>query len=113
MHSVLAGFVEAGESLEEAVVREVWEETGISVHQVEYHSSQPWPFPGSLMLGFVARALTAKLSARDGELQSLRWYHREELLESPEDDRFRLPRRDSLAWQLLAGWLPIESNAAT
>lgn len=105
MHSVLAGFVEPGECLEEAVAREVWEETGVSVDRVSYQSSQPWPFPASMMLGFRAHALTGKLAVRDGELESVRWYRREELLDCPEDDSFRLPPRDSVAWRLLADWL--------
>ncbi len=64
-YSTIAGFVEPGESLEDAVAREVFEETGIEVDQIEYHSSQPWPFPSSLMLGFTAHALTTQILKRD------------------------------------------------
>ena len=64
-YSTIAGFVEPGESLEDAVAREVFEETGIEVDRIEYHSSQPWPFPSSLMLGFTAHALTTQILKRD------------------------------------------------
>ncbi len=105
MHSVLAGFVEPGESLEEAVRREVMEEIGIEVEDVRYQSSQPWPFPASLMLGFTARANPKVLEVSRDELEDARWYARAELLASPEDERFRLPRRDSIARRLLEDWL--------
>jgi NAD+ diphosphatase len=108
MHSVLAGFVEPGESLEEAVRREVMEEIGIAVDEVRYHSSQPWPFPASIMLGFTARALSTTLAVALDELETARWYTREELFRSPEDERFRLPRRDSIARRLIEDWLAEE-----
>jgi NAD+ diphosphatase len=78
-YSTIAGFVEPGESLEEAVVREVAEETGVEVSEVSYDSSQPWPFPSSLMLGFHAVARTEAITLRDGELQDARWFTREEI----------------------------------
>jgi NAD+ diphosphatase len=78
-YSTIAGFVEAGESLEDAVCREVREETGVEVDQVEYHSSQPWPFPQSLMLGFVAHARTTQISATDDELEDARWFTRADI----------------------------------
>jgi NAD+ diphosphatase len=105
MHSVLAGFVEPGESLEDAVAREVLEEVGVPVADVTYHSSQPWPFPASIMLGFTARALSADLSPHPEELETARWFSRAELRRSPEDETFRLPRRDSIARRLLEDWL--------
>lgn len=105
MHSVLAGFVEPGESLEEAVIREVAEEAGLKVDQVKYHSSQPWPFPSSIMLGFSARAITAEIKLDERELESARWYSKEEMRNSPEDESFRLPRRDSIARRLVDDWL--------
>ena len=105
MHSVLAGFVEPGESLEEAVAREVKEEVGIDVAEVTYHSSQPWPFPSSIMLGFWARALDTTLAIDPHELESALWVSREEMLASPEDDRFKLPRRDSISRRLIEDWL--------
>ncbi|MEA2780175.1 MAG: diphosphatase [Rhodospirillaceae bacterium] len=105
MHSVLAGFVEPGESLEDAVRREVAEEAGIAITDIRYHSSQPWPFPASIMLGFTARAVDDRLAVNREELEDARWYHRDELLASAEDERFRLPRRDSIARRLIDDWL--------
>ena len=78
-YSTIAGFVEPGESLEEAVVREVDEETGVQVGDVAYDSSQPWPFPSSLMLGFHAVARTEAITLRDGELQDARWFTRADI----------------------------------
>jgi len=104
MHSTLAGFVEPGESLEEAVIREVWEETNIRCGAVTYQSSQPWPFPSSIMLGFRAVALTERLVVNHDELESARWYHRSELRRPPSDE-FRLPRADSIARRLIEDWL--------
>jgi NAD+ diphosphatase len=105
MHSVLAGFVEPGESLEDAVRREVAEEAGLALAEVTYHSSQPWPFPASIMLGFTARALDDRLDIDGEELEEGRWYSREELKASPENETFRLPRRDSIARRLVDDWI--------
>ena len=105
MHSTLAGFIEPGESLEEGVAREVFEEVGIQVGDVTYHSSQPWPFPSSLMLGFQARARRGPLRINRNELGAAAWYSRADLLASPEDETFRLPRRDSIARRLIEDWL--------
>lgn len=105
MHSVLAGFLEPGESLEDTVAREVREEVGIEVADIEYQSSQPWPFPASLMVGFRARALTFDLTPDPAELEGADWYSRDRLLASPDDDNFRLPRKDSIARRLIEAWL--------
>jgi len=105
MHSVLAGFVEPGESLEDAVARETFEEAGVAVDEVEYHSSQPWPFPSSIMLGFYGRAKSMDLDVDTDELETARWFHRDEILASPEDETFRLPRRDSISYRLISDWL--------
>ncbi|HUZ72405.1 MAG TPA: NAD(+) diphosphatase [Stellaceae bacterium] len=105
MHSTLAGFVEPGESLEEAVAREVFEETGIRVDEVAYHSSQPWPFPASLMLGFHARARSHEITVDPEELEHAAWYERGDLLARHDDDTMRLPRRDSIARRLVEDWL--------
>ena len=106
MHSILAGFVEPGESLEDTVIREVKEEVGIDVELPRYHSSQPWPFPSSLMLGFRSVARPGQtLQVNTEELESARWFSRRGLKASPEDKNFRLPRKDSIARRLLDDWL--------
>ncbi len=105
MYSTLAGFVEPGESLEEAVAREVREESGIEVGAVDYHSSQPWPFPANVMLGFHAHALTTEITVDFSELEDVRWVERGWLLAHTDDDTFRLPRRDSIARRLVEDWL--------
>jgi NAD+ diphosphatase len=105
MHSTLAGFVEPGESLEEAVAREVYEETRVTLAEITYHSSQPWPFPASLMLGFHARAASTEVTVDKSELEDARWFERAWILSHQDDDTFRLPRRDSIARRLLEDWL--------
>jgi len=105
MHSVLAGFVEPGESLEDAVAREVFEEVGLRLTRIKYFSSQPWPFPASLMVGFSAEARDENFQVDNNELESARWMTRTELLNSPEDSTFKLPRKDSISRQLIEDWL--------
>lgn len=104
MYSTLAGFVEPGESLEEAVAREVFEETGVRVARVRYHSSQPWPFPASLMLGFYAEALAETLTIDHDELADARWFGRAEIRD-PAANGFSLPRADSIARRLIEDWV--------
>ena len=105
MYSTLAGFVEPGESLEGAVAREVMEETGIEVGQVIYHSSQPWPFPANIMLGFHAEATSTEIAVDYGELEDAKWFERDWLLAHADDNTFRLPRLDSIARRLVEDWL--------
>ncbi|MGB8649027.1 MAG: NAD(+) diphosphatase [Mycobacteriales bacterium] len=101
-YSTLAGFVEPGESAEQAVVREVAEETGVVVRDVVYQGSQPWPFPSSLMLGFVAVCDgDAVPEPRDGELEDARWFTRAEL----RSGRPLLPPDVSIAHRLITQWL--------
>jgi NAD+ diphosphatase len=104
MYSTLAGFVEPGESLEEAVAREVFEEAGVRVGRVSYHSSQPWPFPASIMLGFTAEALSEEITIDHDELQDARWFTRAELRD-PVAHGFQLPRADSIARRLIEDWM--------
>ncbi len=104
MYSTLAGFVEPGESLEEAVAREVMEEVGVPVGAVEYHSSQPWPFPANLMLGFFAEGLADAITLQEDELVDARWFSRDQLLD-PDAHGFQLPRRDSIARRLIEDWM--------
>ncbi len=112
MYSTLAGFVEPGESLEDAVAREVFEEAGIEVSAVRYHSSQPWPFPANIMLGFYAEARGTELKVDKAELEEARWFARDWLIAHPDDDGFRLPRRDSIARRLIEDWLQGRSESA-
>ncbi|MDH5500087.1 MAG: NAD(+) diphosphatase, partial [Gammaproteobacteria bacterium] len=103
-YSTIAGFVEPGESLEDAVRREVLEESNIDVHDVSYHSSQPWPFPSSLMLGFTASAASSEIVLNDGELEDARWFTRKEL----QSGFPKLPYRLSIARRLVDDWLEFE-----
>jgi NAD+ diphosphatase len=100
-YSTIAGFVEPGESLEDAVRREVYEETNIRVGDVHYHSSQPWPFPSALMLGFIAEATSDEIILNDGELEDARWFTREKL----RSDEAILPFRISIARRLVDHWI--------
>jgi len=104
MHSAIAGFVEPGENLEQAVVREVHEETDIAVSRVHYHSSQPWPFPGSIMLGFTAEATSSAITLNDGELEHAAWYTRADMVEALANGTLRVPRRVSIAYRLVEDW---------
>jgi NAD+ diphosphatase len=104
MYSTLAGFVEPGESLEEAVAREVFEETAIRVGDVHYHSSQPWPFPSSIMLGFTADALNDDIAIDPEELRDARWFTRAQMRD-PAAHGFALPRIDSIARHLIDDWM--------
>jgi len=108
MYSVVAGFVEPGESLEECVVREVKEETGVTVERPLYVASQPWPFPSSLMLGFIAKATTIEFVPTDDELADIQWVSRRQLSEYGEmgenGDHAKLPNRHSIARMLIERW---------
>jgi NAD+ diphosphatase len=106
LYSTIAGFAEPGESLEDAVRREVYEETNVRVGEVTYHSSQPWPFPSSLMIGFMAEATSTEIVLNDGELDDARWFTRDEL----RSEFARLPFRISIARRLVEHWLELDGN---
>lgn len=99
-YSTIAGFVEPGESLEDTVAREVREETGVDVDAVDYHSSQPWPFPSSLMLGFTAHASSTEIRRMDDELEDARWWTRAEMA----GGAVALPVTHSISFRLIEDW---------
>jgi len=101
--STLAGFVEPGESLEDAVVREVFEESGVRLSDIRYVSSQPWPFPASAMCGFYAEA-TDRTARPSAEMAELRWFTAADLDAAIEADEVRLPPPVSIAFRLIADW---------
>ncbi|HYY44402.1 MAG TPA: NAD(+) diphosphatase [Actinomycetota bacterium] len=105
MYSTLAGFVEPGESLETAVIREVKEETGVAVSDVRYHSSQPWPFPASLMIGFTARYEAGEVTPQSGEILDARWFSRAGLDAAIRRQEVSLPPRVSIAYRLIRDWM--------
>ena len=100
-YSTLAGFVEPGESLEDAVIREVHEESGIEAHSPVYHSSQPWPFPSSLMLGFQASAGSSEIHLHDGELEDAKWFTPDDLASGT---LIRLAPSVSISRRLVDDW---------
>ena len=103
-YSTIAGFVEPGESVEDSVCREVYEETNVHVGKVRYHSSQPWPFPSSLMLGFFAEATSSDVVLNDRELEDAQWFTRKELRSGFP----KLPFRISIARRLVDNWLDMD-----
>ena len=112
-YSILAGFVDLAESLEETVEREVFEEVGLKVSNIKYIASQPWPFPSSLMLGFTAEAITTYIKIDEEEIEDARWFTAEELLKFGEwndnTNGFKLSRKDSISRYLIDTW--IEDNS--
>ena len=102
-YSALAGFVDQGESIEEAVRREVMEEAGIVVGDVRYHSSQPWPFPSSLMIGCHAEAGTTEIRMDPEEMTDVRWFDRREVLLALDEksDKLALPGRIAIAHHII------------
>ena len=99
-YSTIAGFVEPGESLEDAVAREVLEETGVTVLESDYHSSQPWPFPASLMIGYTARASAQSQPRADEELEDVRWFTRAQIAAGEAG----LPPPQSVSFRLIEDW---------
>ena len=112
MHSALAGFVEPGESLEEAVRREVDEEAGVAVGEVFYHSSQPWPFPSSLMIGCHCEALSDGIDVSGEELEAANWFEKDfvrEALAGNKQDALWIPPSFAIAHQLIRAWVESDS----
>ena len=104
LYSTIAGFVEPGECIEGAVIREVSEETGVQVGEIHYQSSQPWPFPSSLMLGFRARAVDGTIRVDQDELQDAQWFTREQIRSGLLEERLQLPTNISVSHRLIEGW---------
>ena len=104
-YSTLAGFIEPGEALEDAVRREVMEESGVLVGEVRYHSSQPWPMPASLMVGFTAVARDPAIRLRDRELEDARWFTPRQIADGIADGSFLPSTPLSVSYRLLEHWL--------
>jgi NAD+ diphosphatase len=107
-YSALAGFMDHGESIEEAVAREVFEEVGLRVDDVEYHASQPWPFPQNIMIGCFAHVADEDITVDLGELSGARWFTRQEIqqaLDNPESVEFGIPQRIAIARHLIEAWV--------
>jgi len=111
MYSTIAGFVEPGESAEDAVIREVQEETGIRTKNIIYQSSQPWLFPGSLMLGFTAEALNTEINIEQDELDDARWFTREEIRNNVASGVMRLSSKVSISYELIKTWYEKDNNS--
>ena len=105
-YSALAGFMDQGEAIEEAVAREVMEEAGIRVRKVRYHSSQPWPFPSSLMIGCHAEADSTGINMDDEEMTDVQWFDRSEVLLALDEksEKLRLPGPIAIAHHLIKAW---------
>jgi NAD+ diphosphatase len=107
-YSTLAGFMEPGESVEQAVAREVEEEAGVRLREARYYGSQSFPFPASLMLGFHAEAASEEIRLNDGELQDARWFTRQELSEAIAAGTVGLPPRFAISHRLITAWREAE-----
>lgn len=104
MYATIAGFLEPGETLEQAVAREAKEETGVALQTITYHSSQPWPFPSSVMVGFSAIAGSRDLYMENDELEDARWFTRSEIAVGLREGSLRLPPRISISYRLIRDW---------
>ncbi|ALI98004.1 NAD(+) diphosphatase [Rufibacter tibetensis] len=104
-YASVAGFLEPGETLESAVAREVQEEVGLQVKSVHYHSSQPWPFPASIMVGFMTEVESTNLKIDLEEIEDARWFTRQELTELVACSEIKLPPALSISYRLIQDWL--------
>ncbi|XP_031734785.1 NAD-capped RNA hydrolase NUDT12 [Anarrhichthys ocellatus] len=112
MFSCLAGFIEPGETMEEAVRREVEEESGVKVGPVQYVSCQPWPMPSNLMIGCLAVAMSTGIKVDEDEIEEARWFSRQQVIDSFRGTRpaFTVPPRQTIAHQLIRHWIGMNSN---
>jgi NAD+ diphosphatase len=110
VYSTLAGFVEPGESLEDAVAREVYEESGVRVDSARYHSSQPWPFPAALMLGFHAEAALQTPRVDGQELEDARWFAYDEMRAALQERKLFVPPPVSIAYRLVEAWFDAQGG---
>jgi NAD+ diphosphatase len=107
MFSALAGFIEPGETIEEAVQRELMEEASVKVHDVTYYATQPWPFPSSLMIGCFAKADSRDVRADENELAEVRWLERDparDLIAGKQVEGIRVPAPIAIAHHLIRAW---------
>lgn len=110
IYSPIAGFVEPGESLEEAAARELFEETGVRAGNMRYLASQSWPFPASLMVAFTAEAESESIDKGDEELEDARWFSREDIVALCESGEMRMPMGRSISFRLLESWFDAKSD---
>ena len=103
-YSIIAGFVEPGESAEDAVKREAMEEAGVHVGRIEYQASQPWPFPSSLMLGYMAEAASTEVDLVDDELEAAYWFTRAQVADMVRKGDLKLPPDISISHRLIERW---------
>ncbi len=103
-YSVIAGFVEPGETLEDAVRREAWEETGLEVFDVEYYASQAWPFPDSLMVGYICKTAQNSIRLIDNELETADWFSAREVEDKLRSGDLKMPFPLSISWYLIDRW---------